>query len=223
MHNFTIKSIRPHFHKIVTLKAPYKRRFVSLPLQSTLQLLVINITFHSLRLLNLAGLRPSGLFNHSHSFSLKIGNERIFWWGPLGAPFGRGPIVFQLRCPRLRYATGGELEDGNGSYETNLKSLSTEVSDHFQKLSVLAQILSSNKKKCIFITIKLTTKDNLFTFIRTIRNGRELRVIVLPNVYLTSFIFVLLSSLFFMVLLLHKGLVYFVLLQFMILLIMLAF
>ena len=105
MHNFTIKSIRSHFHKTVTSKAPCpcKHRFVSLPLQSTLQLLVVNITFHSLRLSYLAGPRLRGLVNHSHSFSLKIGNETIYF---PGGPFWPGPLVVELRCPKLRYATG---------------------------------------------------------------------------------------------------------------------
>ena len=109
MNNFTIKSIRSHFHKTVTSKAPCpcKHRFASLPLQSTLQLLVVNITFHSLRLSYLAGPRLRGLVNHSHSFSLKIGNETIFF---LGAPFGRGPLVFELRCPKLRYATEQDVQ-----------------------------------------------------------------------------------------------------------------
>ena len=70
-------------YKTVALKAPspYNRTFVSLPLQSTLQMLGINITFHSLSYL--AGVRPRDRFNQSHSFSLKIGNETIFCWGPL--------------------------------------------------------------------------------------------------------------------------------------------
>ena len=28
----------------------------------------------------------------------------------LGAPFGRGPLVFELRCPKLRYATAMQLQ-----------------------------------------------------------------------------------------------------------------
>ena len=40
-----------------------------------------------------------GLFAH-------MATKRSLPQNSFGAPFGRGPLVLELRCPKLRYATG---------------------------------------------------------------------------------------------------------------------